>query len=149
MSVLNIMARNAESGLVALPAAPGFFKNSLHLQMSYFYDFHLLDCSQVLAFSDLKICLSICSQLYNGRLKFQLFPYCFWSDLLILLHASLNLHFCFLSFFSLFLFCLKFFCYFICFCYFYHLLYYTSLFSVSLMGFGININLNVNTRIYR
>ena len=98
MSVLNIMARNAESGLVALPAAPGFFKNSLHLQMLYFYDFHLLACSQVLAFSDLKICLSICSQLYNGRLKFQLFPYCFWSDLLILLHASLNLHFCFLSF---------------------------------------------------
>ena len=47
------------------------------VQMSYFYDFHLLVYLLVLVFPDLKICLFIFSQLFHVHLKFQLFHYFF------------------------------------------------------------------------
>ena len=65
----------------------------LPLQTSYFYGFRLLACSSAPVFPDLQICLSVCSQLFRGHLKFQLFPYSFCLSLLILLHAAVYLHF--------------------------------------------------------
>ena len=88
-------------------------KTSLPLQMSYFYDFHLL----ALVFLDLQICISIYWQLFRGHLKFQLFPYSFFLSLLILLYVFTFVFYCFSNHSYLIW---NFFCYFICFCHFYH-----------------------------
>lgn len=104
-------------------------KIHLPVQMSCFYDFRLLAC---LVFPTLEICLSICSQLYDEHLKFQLFSYSFFLSLLIVLHVV----FTFVFYFFLIIFILFEISSVISYAFaiFITLLYYTALDSVSLMG---------------